>query len=371
MRRGGWLVVAVALAVMCGMVGRPCTAQTASFVAFPQAANLLTVTRSDGAYLELGFMGWEPEWKFIGFQGSMKTEQDKTLSVNTATMASSGAKVELQTQAAQTGPQQLTIQASLTSDKDTDLTFIIASLSPESSALQKGQFLVTQADGSTSTVEMPLGFRGLGQQVKQFVLVDSDGRHTSFKFSPALEIASDGDPRIVLARKLSANKPVQASITIDFPEPLMFYANPQQMPQASGFDEWYTFSPTGDYTRPSELSMDNWIEKPAGKHGRIERQGKDLVYNGKPIKLWGLNLCYGNGFPDKKVADRRAAFYPRYGINAVRLHKWIDGSGWSGIQSADSVEEFDPAALDRMDYQIAKFKEAGIYVELSRPSAPS
>ena len=195
--------------------------------------------------------------------------------------------------------------------------------------------------------------------------MDGEGRRTSFKFSPALEIDSDADARIVLARTLTANKPVQASITIDFPEQVMFYADPQKMPQASGFDEWYTFSPTGDYTRPSELSMANWIEKPAGAHGRIQRQGENLIYNGKPIKLWGLNLCYGNGSPDKKLADRRAAFYPRYGVNAVRLHKWDDGPG-SGLQSADSAQEFDPAALDRFDYQISKFKEAGIYVELSQ-----
>ncbi len=65
------------------------------------------------------------------------------------------------------------------------------------------------------------------------------------------------------------------------------------------------------------------------------------------------------------MADKRAAFYPRYGINAVRLHKFADGTGWSGIQSKESAAEYDPAGLDRMDYQVAKFKEAGIYVKLS------
>ena len=58
MGRRVWLAVAVLLAVVCGIVGRPCMAQTAPFVAFPQSADLFTVTRSDGAYLELGFVGW-------------------------------------------------------------------------------------------------------------------------------------------------------------------------------------------------------------------------------------------------------------------------------------------------------------------------
>ncbi len=274
--------------------------------------------------------------------------------------------MELQTTTLQTGPQELGIQVSLTADKDTGPAYIISSLSLKSPALKDAKFLVTHADGSTATVESPLARKGLGKQVKQFVLVDAEGRKTTFKFSPALDIDSDGDARIVLTTHLDPGKPVQIAFAVDFPEPLKYYADAQQMPQAPGADEWYTFAPGKDYSRPSELSMDNWIEKPAGKHGRITRQGEDLIYNGKPIKLWGLNLCYGNAFPDPKVADLRAAFYPRNGVNAVRLHKWCDGSGWSGIQTKDSVQEFDPASLDRMDYQIAQFKKAGIYVELSQ-----
>jgi hypothetical protein len=78
-----------------------------------------------------------------------------------------------------------------------------------------------------------------------------------------------------------------------------------------------------------------------------------------------LNLCYSACAPEKDLADRRAAFYAKYGINSVRLHKFVDGARWAGIQSENSCVEFDPRALDRMDYQIARFKAAGIYVALS------
>ncbi len=366
MGRAAWLAVAVVLALACGIAGRPCLAQTASFVAFPQAANLITVARSDGAYLEVGFMGWAPQWSFLGFSGKTEAENGKSLATTTAKTQATKAEVTLQTQTLQTGPKELGLQISLSSDKDTGPAYIIASLSLKSAALQDAKFLVTHADGSTDTVDSPLERKGLGKQVKQFVLVDSEGRKTTFKFSPALDIDSDGDARIVLATNLAPGKPVQAAVAIDFPESLKYYTDAQQVPEAAGEDEWYTFTPGNDYSRPSELSMDNWIEKPAGKHGRIERKGEDLIYNGKPIKLWGLNLCYGNAFPDPKVADLRAAFYPRFGVNAVRLHKWCDGSGWSGIQTKDSVQEFDPASLDRFDYQIAQFKKAGIYIELSQ-----
>ena len=132
---------------------------------------------------------------------------------------------------------------------------------------------------------------------------------------------------------------------------------------AQAQQDWYPFQPAND-TGPSVIGLEDWLEKPAGKHGRIVRQDDNLVYNGQPIKLWGLNLCYGT-CAEKALADKRAAFYPKFGINTVRLHKFADGTGWSGIQSKDSAAEYDPAGLERMDYQIAKFKAAGIYVNLS------
>jgi glycosyl hydrolase family 42 (putative beta-galactosidase) len=123
---------------------------------------------------------------------------------------------------------------------------------------------------------------------------------------------------------------------------------------------WYPFHATGD-PAAGEIGMQEWTEKPAGRAGRITRDGDKLTYDGNPIKLWGLNLCFENCLPPKDVADKRAAFYAKYGINSVRLHKFTESS----YQTGDSVVDFNPAAIDRMDYQIAKLKDAGIYVDLS------
>jgi hypothetical protein len=127
---------------------------------------------------------------------------------------------------------------------------------------------------------------------------------------------------------------------------------------------WYAFTPRNT-PEPGEIGMQDWFSKPAGQYGRITREKDRLYYNGKPIKLWGINLCYAACAPEQALADKRAAFYPKYGINSVRLHKYVDGPGWAGIQSKESCVEFDPAGLDRMDYQVAQFKAAGIYVLLS------
>jgi hypothetical protein len=137
-----------------------------------------------------------------------------------------------------------------------------------------------------------------------------------------------------------------------------------EIPDEAGLNTWYPWSATGD-TTASVLGLESWNAGAAGQFGRISRRGSELIYNQKPIKLWGLNLSFGATAPEKQLADKRAAFYRKYGINAVRLHKWADGSGWAGILGPDSAVEFDAAALDRFDYQVAKLKEAGIFVKLS------
>lgn len=127
---------------------------------------------------------------------------------------------------------------------------------------------------------------------------------------------------------------------------------------------WYLFSPTST-PAPGAIGLADWLEKPAGKSGRITSSGDQLLLAGKPIKLWGLNLCYSATAPDKPTADRQALFYAKYGINAVRLHKYADGTGWAGIQSKSSFADFDPAALDRFDYLVSALKKQGIFVKLS------
>ena len=129
--------------------------------------------------------------------------------------------------------------------------------------------------------------------------------------------------------------------------------------------QWYPWRPDARGQGADELSLAAWLEAPAGKRGRITSSGADLMYGGHPIRLWGLNNTYSGCAPDKALAAARAEFYARHGVNAIRLHKYADGPGWAGIQSADSCAQLDPAGLDRMDYYISKLKEKGIYVELS------
>lgn len=134
-------------------------------------------------------------------------------------------------------------------------------------------------------------------------------------------------------------------------------------------DDWYVFSST-DTTSPGVFGMQDWLDAPAGNRGRIIRRGGDLMYAGEPIRIWGINNTFADCAPDKALAEKRAAFYAKYGINSVRLHKYGEGSNWRGILSNSSFTEFEPESLDRMDYFIAQLKERGIFVKLSQSFGP-
>ena len=82
--------------------------------------------------------------------------------------------------------------------------------------------------------------------------------------------------------------------------------------RAQDTGDWYPFAPRNT-AEPGEIGMQDWLEKPAGLHGRIVRRDDKLFYNGRAIKLWGLNNTYSACAPAKELADQRAAFYPKYG----------------------------------------------------------
>ena len=352
------------LAVLLFVCGGRCLGAGDGITAFPESHKTFTFIEGGSTYLELNFGGWGPKWSWLGIGGNVIEAGGKTVATNTTTVKSSGAKVTLVATVAKAGPRQLTLDIDLSTSKDTDLTGIIAGITADVGRFGKGKLTATLADGKTKTVSMPVGRNVLGKSVKQLAMVDDSGRETTIALDPALGVGCDKDIRIVLAQRLEVGKPVKARITVDLPADLTYHISGEKIATDDSAG-WYTFKPGDDYVKPDEISLAGWLEKPAGKHGRILRKDNDLIYNGKAIKLWGLNVCYASCAPEKELADKRAGFYAKYGVNSVRLHKYADGPGWAGIQSAISFAEFDPAGLDRLDYFIAQLKKKGIYVKLS------
>ncbi len=333
------------------------------FTAFSSGGAQVIVSREGEDYLGFNVIAWGPKWSWTGLHGEARSEQGAAVGTLTAKMGGTGVPFRVGFRVERPAPRQLQFQYELQAEADTDTTLVVVELTPGKTF--HGRDVLVRTEGQQAVVRCPFERRGMGSQVDAVRMTDARGGATILRFDPPCEIGSDGPARIVLAKdRLRGGTPQRLTITVDLPDETQWYPSLAEMPDESGIETWYPWQATGD-AADSVLGMQDWIERPAGKYGRIVRREDELIYNGRPMKLWGLNLCYGTCAPEKDLAEKRAAFYRRYGINAVRLHKYADGPGWAGIQSEDSFVEFDAEGLDRMDYQVAKFKEAGIYVKLS------
>lgn len=123
---------------------------------------------------------------------------------------------------------------------------------------------------------------------------------------------------------------------------------------------------TGNQT---DFNLSGMLDKPAGAAGFIQiRNGHFYTADGKRLRIWGVNVTGGAGFPEKKDAPRVAAFLARYGINGVRFHfldsQW--GPDKSLIDYNDSTSrKLNPEQLDKLDFFIAELKKQGIYSDLN------
>lgn len=352
-------VTRLCLALSLGLQAVSTLAET--HVAFI-AKDAVNILRDGTSLLDIKPIYWGPKWKFVGLSAVNRAEGLAGLFESSGTFES--AAIRFEGRIAPSGTRRLDMEFSLRADRDTPATMGILSMNVSSDVVART--VVTRQDGSTQVIQGGYGRNGLGKQIAELALFGPSAEVAHLRFDPPADIASDGAARIVLAHDmLPGNTPRSLRISLELPGDLTFYASTEAVPFEPGFDTWYTWQPTYAYDTPSVLAMDGWLDKPAGRLGRIRREGDTLKTGDLPIRLWGLNLCFGACVPDKDLADKRARFYARYGVNAVRFHKYAEHAGKGGVQSDDSFMEFDPDSLDRMDYQIAQFKKHGIYTKLS------
>lgn len=351
----------LALVSACLLAGAARAAGAAAFAAHSAGRADVVVSHRGSDYLRFGTAAWGPNWAWTGVQGETRGREGATAGTLRAMVA--GTSLRLEFHATRTAPNRLELDYALQAEKDTKLTLFVVEVTPGEAF--DGRDVIVESQGQQRSARGPFGKRPIGEQVDALHWTDASGGRTLMRFEPPCEVAADGALRLVLAKEhLQAATPRRLKASVELPGPTDWFPSVEEIPAEPGIATWYPWRATGDATN-SALSLADWLEKPAGKQGRIRSQGGRLIYHGTPIKLWGLNLCYSACAPEKALADKRAAFYPRFGINAVRLHKFADGTGWAGIQAKESAAEYDAAGLDRLDYQVAKFKEAGIYVKLS------
>jgi len=330
----------------------------------PSSADL-SVLDGCAQYLSASYYDWGPGWSGI------KRVKNVTESAGQADFTFANVIEQTRTPFAVTGvwtkagPQALRFEAVLAPGGDSELVMAQFGLNP-GAAFDGGVLVVTRADGSSVTSKIPIGRGELGEAVTRLELTDRAGAKTTLVFEKPAAIACDGQARLALAKgSIRAGKAEHLAFTLTLPQNMVFVPGPAAGAKSCDLSRWYPFHAPSPIPAASEWRLTEWLEAPAGKHGRIIRDGERLVYNGKSLKLWGINNSYAACAPDRTLADKRADFYAALGINAVRLHKYADGAGWAGILSKASAVAFDPKSLENMDYYVAALKRRGIYVKLS------
>lgn len=352
-----------ALAAAAGLLAAGvCRAQSA-WAAYADG-NGVYLLRSGVVQLWFDTPLWGPNWAWTGYRA--EPEPGSAGFRLTGTIQASGTEVTLRVAVRQTGPAQATVSYAFAAARETPLTLAAVTLAPRGALRAGGRASVRRQDGDTTERPVPFGRQPLGDAVACVEFLGEHGEHVSVTLSPPAEVQADGDARVVLARgQARAGAARELTLTVDVPGELRLVSGPDTAATDTAGEDWFPWAPAAQLPEASVIGMEDWLDAPAGRQGRVSAEGDRLLCGGKPIRLWGLNLCYGACAPPRDLADRRARFYARYGINAVRLHKYADGPGWAGIQAADSFAAFEPEALDRMDYQVARLKEKGIYVTLS------
>jgi len=111
-------------------------------------------------------------------------------------------------------------------------------------------------------------------------------------------------------------------------------------------------------------------DAPAGKHGWLQSRSDGAfafeAQPDRPVRFYGVNLCFSAHYITHEQADRLAERLVRLGYNTVRFHHY-EGE----LVTREDSTQLDPEKLDQLDYLFAALTRRGIYVTtdlfVSRP----
>jgi hypothetical protein len=334
---------------------------------------VIALSDDAGPVLEISPVLWGPRWAWTFLSGKIANDQGAAVGQFKGVIGGTDAPFSLDLRVERVAPRQLRVTAGFAAERDSDLTLACLALTPGARFHGAAACALTTANGGQSTRPVPFGRGQVGEGVARLALKSAADAAVTVDFATPVNIVADGAARIVLAAdRVAAGKRHEVAMTLTLSAELAWYPTAADVPYPPNWNEWFAWQPTAALTATnnapadSGVGMDAWNREPAGAHGRVVSRGNQLLVGGAPTKFWGLNDTFGPGCaPARDLAEQRAILYARMGVNAVRLHKYADGPGWAGVLSREHFTEFDPAALDRMDYFIAQLKARGIYVKLS------
>lgn len=308
---------------------------------------------------------WGPHWQYQGIFGDYQAKGNRYVGSFGSKVRGTNVPFDCDVIVTVENKHQLHIRASFKSDQGSDITLAMLSVTVGKQLYGDNRLQVTE-QGKTKNVNLPLGRGTLAHAVSKLCFKDAQNRDYVIRFASPVKIEMDKQARLVLAKgQFEPGKTYALDMTLQLPQDAQFALSPEDVKFPANWKDWFVWNATSDLSKPSVFDMSDWTDGPAGQFGRVTRKDEQLLYNGKPLKLWGINTCFSSCFPKHKVSDQQARFYARYGINSVRFHKYADGSTWNGLCSPDSYVQFQPDRCEKMDYLVNQYKQQGIFIELS------
>ena len=127
--------------------------------------------------------------------------------------------------------------------------------------------------------------------------------------------------------------------------------------------EWIPLNYRKDIEAGSALDFSHmgFADAPAGKYGWMRNVGGHFEFEGrpgKPVRLYGVNLCNTANFLAHDEADMLVTRLKRLGYNAIRLHHHDAGL----VEGSKDGLTFNKENLDRFDYLVAAAIREGLYL---------
>ncbi|HVT88772.1 MAG TPA: hypothetical protein VHD56_07975 [Tepidisphaeraceae bacterium] len=345
-------------------------AQAWTALVAPDNAFHCLLLNNDRLAIRMGLVSWGPNWEWRPEPQSTNSRIDGQLHCSAPLLLNerTGGKIQVSLDARCEANQQLICQYQLAADDDQPLTMFAVLLSfPDPS--RRGEARATLQNGASKTLPLPMKSSANLELLRSIQFRFEDGGEVAFAFDPPRSIQPENNEmRVILAGNVFHKGSETTKLTIDYTGPISFAAQSQDLQKyisRVADSTWFPFSPHPS-TQPSVIGMEDWLDKPAGVHGGVRISGDQFKFeDGTPIKFWGTNISYAGAAPTREEAILTARRFAKYGINAVRLHKFAGPTGWEGIADKQDATQFDSDGLNRLDFFCSQLQSQGIYYGFS------
>lgn len=359
-------VAMVGILVLCSAGYARAEGYTA--VISPKNSFELWLLKDQAPALRLGVGGWGPNWGWAPPPTSQARGSGDTLNFTAPFTLNekTGEKINIACSASKASPTSFKWRYTLSADRDIPLTMLVVDVSLPGKS-PHGQMRIT-AGGKETTLKVPNPRLGDFTDVSQVVIDTEDAGSFTFTLDPPLTVApQSASLRLELAANVLKAGERTVTVTLTAPAPIDFQASAEKVEANIKHlvgPDWFAFVAKGN-TAPAVIGMEDWLDKPAGKHGGVRIADDHFQFeDGTTVKFWGTNLAYASGAPAKQDAEATAQRFAHYGINAVRLHKFT-GVGWEGIGDPNDCTKFDPKGLENLDYFASQLTANGVYYGFS------